>query len=77
MKQVNNMSAGTIIPGSFCRISISKPLRISLKGVAEQISESLSRCRTHFISLAAVLLIGTLFLSGSYLFFVQLAAHGW
>ena len=77
MKQVHNLSAGTVISDILCPTSILRPIRISLKVVSRQIAAYLGNYRTHLFSLAAALLIGVFFLSGSYLFLVQLAEHGW
>ncbi len=77
MKQVHNLSAGTIISDTFCWASIIRPIRTSSKVLIKQLAECISNCRSHVFSLAATLLIGGLFLSGSYLFLLQLAKHGW
>ncbi len=77
MKQVHNLSAGTIISDAPCPTSIIRPIQISLRVLKKQVAEYLGNYRTHFFSLAAALLIGALFLSGSYLFLLQLAKHGW
>jgi hypothetical protein len=77
MKQAHNLTAGTIISGTFCWSSIIKPTRISFRGLKEKINERATHYRSLFITLATIALIGGLFLSGSYLFFIQLAKHGW
>ena len=77
MKQVHNLSAGTIISETLYPTSILRPIRISLKVLKKQITEYLDTYRAQLFSLAAALLVGALFLSGSYLFLVQLAKHGW
>jgi len=71
MKQAQNLTAGTIIPGNLCYSSIVRPVRIA------KIIELLDRCRALISSLGLILLISAIFLSGSYLFLVQLSMHGW
>ncbi len=77
MKQAHNLGAGTIISETLCWTSIIRPIRISLKVLRKQMADCISHYRSHVFSLAATLLIGALFLSGSYLFLLQLAKHGW
>jgi len=77
MKQAHNLTAGTIISGTFGWSSIIKPTRISFRGLREKIIERANHYRSLFFTLITIVLIGGLFLSGSYLFFIQLAKHGW
>ncbi len=71
MKQAQNLTAGTIIPGNLCWLSTIRPVRIP------KIIGYLSQYRALIFTLATILLISAIFLSGSYLFFVQLSTHGW
>ena len=77
MKQAHNLTAGTIISGTFGWSSIIKPTRISFRGLKDKISERANHYRSLFFTLVTIALIGGLFLSGSYLFLIQLAKHGW
>lgn len=77
MKQAQDLTAGTIISETVCWSSITKPVRITLKDIKEKIAERLSNCRSLIFTLVTILLYGGLFMSGSYLFLVQLAKHGW
>lgn len=77
MKQAQNLTAGTTISETVCWSSITRPVRITLEGLKEKIAEHLLNCRSLFFTLVTILLYGGLFMSGSYLFLVQLATHGW
>lgn len=77
MKQAENLTAGTIISETVCWSSITRPVRIALGGLKEKIAEHLRNYRSLFFTLVTILLYGGLFMSGSYLFLVQLATHGW
>ena len=77
MKQAHNLTAGTIVSGTFCWSSIIKPARISFRALKGKTIELANHCRSLFFMLITIALIGGLFLSGSYLFLIQLAEHGW
>ncbi len=77
MKQAHNLTAGTIISGTFGWSSIIKPARISFRSLKEKTIELVNHCRSLFFMLITIALIGGLFVSGSYLFLIQLAEHGW
>jgi len=77
MKQAQNLTAGTIISETVCWSSITRPVRVTLDGVKGKIVERLRNCRSVIFTLVTILLYGGLFMSGSYLFLVQLAKHGW
>ncbi len=77
MKQAQNLTAGTIIGGTFCWSSLIRPVSISYKNFRDKIIGRLPDLRSLLFSVAMILMIGGVFLTGSYLFLVQLAKYGW
>jgi len=77
MKQAQNLTAGTIVAGTFCWSSIIRPVSISLKNFRDRIIGQLPGLRSLLFSAAIILMIGGVFVTGSYLFLAQLAKYGW
>ena len=77
MKQTINLPVGTLIGQQECwaaksRTTVFKPL-IAIMGMKRWQEAIGSLTRT----VLSILFVAGIFLSGSYLFFIQLAQHGW
>ena len=77
MKQANEMTAHPILTDAFSWSGKFKFSRKRTTKLQQRITNTLVNQAKYLVSIGMVLLIGGLFLAGSYLFFVQLAKYGW
>ena len=77
MKQTLNLSVGAVISEPYDCSSVSKPVASFFSHRAEQVVRLITRLHAHLPSLGAALFFAVIFIGTSYLFFYQLAAHGW
>ena len=77
MKQTINLTVGAVISESECWSPLTKPRLTRVKKILEIGVEYLKGFRATIYNGLAILLVTVVFLSGSYLFLLQLARHGW
>jgi len=77
MKQAPDLTINSIFSETFNCLEKRKNIRTSFGIIRKKVASRLSHHRHLFWSTAMIALVGVLFLTSSYLFFIQLATYGW